>query len=281
MESKVKKGIRILLVDDHQVVREGLRHMLEREEDMEVVGGAANAREALTQVVLLSPEVVLTDIKMPGMDGIELARQLKEKHLSCNVIMLTLYDEYLAQAMEVGATGYLLKDIKREELTQAIRQIYHGQVVISNSITSKSRPEYLERADEKAEGSLPQEQNGSSANLEEVQLVLHPPVDANQVIRFVSQAEEMFESRMRRMVGSWQGSTAITLPLPKPIPLEDILDKLGEMSEVEATGEEPLIGEADPSLLKKASATSGPGIEPSKIIFVTLKTASPHQLSYR
>ncbi len=277
----MKKGIRLLLVDDHQVVREGLRHMLEREEDIEVVGAAANAREALTQVVLLSPEVILTDIKMPGMDGIELARQLKEKHLSCNVIMLTLYDEYLAQAIEVGATGYLLKDIKREELVQAIRQVHRGQVVISNSITSKARSECLGGAGKKEEGHLGQEQEGSSANLEEVQLVLQPSVDANQVIGFVSQVEEMFQSRMRRMVGSLQGSTAITLPLLKPTPLEDILDKLREMSEVEATGEEPLTGEADPSLLRKASATSGPGIEPSKIIFVTLKTASPHQLSYR
>ncbi|GAH42188.1 unnamed protein product, partial [marine sediment metagenome] len=112
----MEKAIRILLVDDHEVVREGLQRMLEREEDMEVVGQSADAEEALLQLEVFSPNIVLMDVKMPGMDGIELTRQLKEKQPSCNVIMLTLYDEHLAEAMEAGAKGYLTKDIKRAEL---------------------------------------------------------------------------------------------------------------------------------------------------------------------
>ncbi len=133
----MEKNIRILVVDDHAVVREGLRHMLGQEKDMELVGQGANSEEALFQVEILSPNIVLMDIKMPGMDGIELTRQVKQKYPSCNIIMLTLYDEYLTQAMEAGAVGYLLKDIKREELAQAIRQVHRGEVVISESITSK------------------------------------------------------------------------------------------------------------------------------------------------
>jgi len=128
-------AIRILLVDDHQVVREGLRRMLELEADLKVVGEAANAKEALTQVELLSPEVILMDIKMPGVDGIELTRQLKQKHPSCNIIMLTLYDEYLPQAIEVGATGYLLKDIRREELVRAIRAVQQGRSPLNLSLS--------------------------------------------------------------------------------------------------------------------------------------------------
>jgi len=127
--------IRILLVDDHQVVREGLRRMLELEADLKVVGEAADAKEALTQVELLSPEVILMDIKMPGVDGIELTRQLKQKHPSCNIIMLTLYDEYLPQAIAVGATGYLLKDIKREELVRAIRAVQQGRSPLNLSLS--------------------------------------------------------------------------------------------------------------------------------------------------
>ncbi len=127
--------IRILLVDDHQVVREGLRRMLELEADMEVVGEASDAEEALTQVELLSPVVILMDIKMPGVDGIELTRQLKEKQPSCNVIMLTLYEEYLAQAIEAGAVGYLLKDIKREELLRAIRAVCQGRSPLNLSLS--------------------------------------------------------------------------------------------------------------------------------------------------
>lgn len=127
--------IRILLVDDHQVVREGLRRMLELEADFQIVGEVADTREALSQVALLVPEVVLMDIKMPGMDGIELTRQLKQEHPSCKVIMLTLYDEYLTEAIEAGAEGYLLKDIKREELAKAIRAVHQGRSPLNLSIS--------------------------------------------------------------------------------------------------------------------------------------------------
>ena len=127
--------IRILLVDDHQVVREGLRRMLELEPDFEVVGDAGTAKDALDQVESLSPEVILMDIKMPGIDGIELTRQIKGKSPATNVIMLTLYDEYLSQAIEAGAKGYLVKDINREELLKAIRAVHEGRSPISLSLT--------------------------------------------------------------------------------------------------------------------------------------------------
>ena len=127
--------IRILLVDDHQVVREGLRRMLELEADMEVVGEANDAKEALTQLELFFPEVILMDIKMPGVGGIELTRQLKEKQPSCNIIMLTLYDEYLAEAIAAGAAGYLLKDVKREELVKAIRAVHQGRSPLNLSLS--------------------------------------------------------------------------------------------------------------------------------------------------
>ncbi len=129
------EAINILLVDDHQVVREGLRRMLELEADFKVVGEAADAREVLIQMELFSPEVILMDIKMPGVDGIELTRQLKQKHPSCNVIMLTLYDQYLTQAIEAGAVGYLLKDIKREELIRAIRAVCQGRSPLDLSLS--------------------------------------------------------------------------------------------------------------------------------------------------
>lgn len=127
--------IRVLLVDDHQVVREGLRHMLELEDDIRVVGEAADVDEALTQVELLSPDIVLMDIKMPGTDGIEATRRLKEKKPACNIVILTLYDEYIAQAIEAGAVGYLLKDIKREDLVRALRDVHQGRSPLAPSIT--------------------------------------------------------------------------------------------------------------------------------------------------
>ncbi len=146
--------IRIFLVDDHQVVRDGLRRMLELEADMEVVGEAGDAKELFTQVELLSPEVILMDIKMPGVDGIELTRQLKEKHPSCNVIMLTLYDEYLTQAIEAGAAGYLIKDIKREELIKAIRAVHQGRSPLNLSLSQEQLAELVTPAESQQQDSL-------------------------------------------------------------------------------------------------------------------------------
>lgn len=127
--------IRILLVDDHQVVREGLRRMLELEPDFDIVGEAGAAKEVLDQAEALSPEIILMDIKMADTDGIELTRQLKKQSPAISVLMLTLYDEYLSQAIEAGARGYLTKDISREELIKAIRAVHEGRSPLHLSLT--------------------------------------------------------------------------------------------------------------------------------------------------
>jgi DNA-binding NarL/FixJ family response regulator len=128
-------SINILLIDDHQVVREGIRRMLELEDDLKVVGEASTADEALPKVATLSPEIVLMDIKMGEVDGIELTRRVKKAAPDTNVIMLTLYDEYLTQAIEAGAVGYLLKDIKRDELVKAIRSVHQGMAPLALSLS--------------------------------------------------------------------------------------------------------------------------------------------------
>ncbi len=128
--------IRVVLVDDHQVVREGLRRMLELDKEIQVVGEAASGEEALVQAQQLSPDIILMDIKMPGIGGIEAIRQLKEKQPALNIIVLTIYgDQYLAEAIEAGAMGYLLKDISREEVIQAIKAAYQGQSPLTSSLT--------------------------------------------------------------------------------------------------------------------------------------------------
>ncbi|MBA7610020.1 Protein-glutamate methylesterase/protein-glutamine glutaminase [subsurface metagenome] len=267
----MKKEIRILLIDDHQVVREGLQHMLGQEEDMEIVGQCANGEEALSQVEMLSPNIVLMDIKMPGIDGIELTRRLKERKLPGNIIMLTLYDEYLAQAMEAGAAGYLLKDTRRAELAQAIRQVHHGEVVISDSITTKSRIEYEERGGRRARGTSLPEQDASTILVEEVQMVMPPPIDANQLMRFISGVEELFQSRILQMVSSWQGDTAVTIPLIRSTPVASILSKLEKMPEIETIGEQPLTGKVDPRLFRKTESIPRIKTRVKKTFFVTLK----------
>ena len=260
----MEREIQIFVVDDHAVVREGLRRMLGQEEDMEFVGQGADSDEALFQIETLSPDIVLMDIKMPGVDGVELTRQVRRKYPSCNIIMLTLYDEYLTQAMEAGARGYLLKDIKREELAQAIRQVHRGEIVISQSITSKSTNGYEERQ-------VDMSGEGADSMFEEVQLVIPPPVEANRLMRFASQVEDMLQSRVLQVVGSWQEGTVVTLILTQAMRLVDILSKLGEMSEIEAIAEQPTAGTTSPSLLKKATAIPRLQSRSRKTIFVTLE----------
>jgi DNA-binding NarL/FixJ family response regulator len=110
--------------------------MLDLDKDIEVVGEAASGEEALTKADQLSPDVILMDVKMPGMGGIDAIRELKTKQSPASVIVLTLYeDKYLAQAAEAGAVGYLLKDVSRDELIKAIRAAYQGQSPFAPAIS--------------------------------------------------------------------------------------------------------------------------------------------------
>jgi len=140
-------GIRVLLVDDHPVVRQGLRRMLELEEGIEVVGEAASGEEALAKIEATSPDIVLMDIKMPGVNGIEVIRQVREHYPETNFIVLTLYgDQYLTQAIEAGATGYLVKDVGGEELIRAIRVVHRGQSAIHPSLSRELFDEFASLA---------------------------------------------------------------------------------------------------------------------------------------
>ena len=127
--------------------------MLEIEADLKVVGEASGAQEALAQVEAFSPEVILMDIKMPGVDGISLTREIKSKFPACNIIMMTLYDEYFTQAIQAGATGYLLKDIHRDELLKAIRSVHEGRSPFNLSLSPErltqlvGSPEDKQRSD--------------------------------------------------------------------------------------------------------------------------------------
>lgn len=128
--------IRVLVVDDHQVVREGLRRILELDKEIKVVGEARNGGEAVTKAVSLSPDVIIMDLKMPGMDGITATRKIKQEKPEINILILTLYGEdFVRQAIEAGVSGYLLKDSECEMITKAIHQVHDGLSPIAPSLT--------------------------------------------------------------------------------------------------------------------------------------------------
>ncbi|MFC2010182.1 response regulator transcription factor [Chloroflexota bacterium] len=258
------KVIRILLVDDHQIVRDGLQRMLEQHEDLEVVGQCANSEETLAKAEEFSPNIVLMDIKMPGIDGIELTRRIKRSNSDCSVIMLTLYDQYLTQAMEAGARGYLLKDIKSGDLAQAIRQVHLGKVVTSESIKTKVQHHFDDDNGKKTE-------EGLKNMVEELQLVLPPPVEANQLMRLAGRAEETLQSRVLQMVGSWQEGTVMTIILNRSTPMANVLDTFRSIPEIEDVTEHPLTHTVNPKLLKKAEAMPRLKNRTRKTLFVTLE----------
>ena len=131
--------IRILLVDDHPVIRAGLRAMLDQQPDLEVVAEAADGQSAVTQARTFEPDVVLMDIQMPGVDGIEATRQIAALDPAPKVLILTTYDTDgdILPAIENGATGYLLKDTPPDDLYHAIRQAAAGETVLAPTIASR------------------------------------------------------------------------------------------------------------------------------------------------
>ncbi len=131
--------LRLLIVDDHPVVRDGLQGMFAGEPDFEVVGEAADGAEAVTRAELLQPDVILMDLRMPGLDGVAAIGRLAERGVTSHVLVLTTYetDHDVLPAIEAGATGYLLKDAPREELFRAVRAAARGEAVLSPSVATR------------------------------------------------------------------------------------------------------------------------------------------------
>jgi two-component system, NarL family, response regulator LiaR len=148
--------IRILIADDHAVVREGTRRVLEQEPDMEVVGEAGDGEEAVNLATSLKPDVTIMDISMPKMDGIEATRLIKAACPSISVLALSAYDDdqFVFSLLEAGAAGYLLKSVRSRELLDAIRAVYSGESVLHPSIARKVLNRFVS-ASGKPEGKEP------------------------------------------------------------------------------------------------------------------------------
>jgi NarL family two-component system response regulator LiaR len=139
MTGTLQPLIRVLLVDDHSVVRQGLRSFLELLGDIQIVGEASGGAEAVEMAIALSPDIVLMDLVMPGMNGIEATRQICASCPHTKVIALTsfLADEHIYPALAAGASGYLLKDVTPGELVQAIRTVYQGKAELHPEVAKR------------------------------------------------------------------------------------------------------------------------------------------------
>lgn len=141
----MSKKHRILIVEDHTLLRAGLRALLTQDPDIEIVGEADNGRDAIQAVGALAPHLVLMDISMPGMNGIEALRDIKRRNPETRVLMLTIHktDEYIHESLSAGANGYILKDATHDELRVAIRSVLNGKTYLSPDISGKVINGYL------------------------------------------------------------------------------------------------------------------------------------------
>jgi DNA-binding NarL/FixJ family response regulator len=144
----MSEPIRILLVDDQRLMREGLRILLELEPDLRVVGEAGDGQAGLEAYARLQPEVVLMDVRMPGMDGVEATRRLRGRWPEARVVILTTFDddEYVFEGLRAGALGYLLKDVSGQDLARAVRSVAAGGALIDPSVARKVVAEFARQA---------------------------------------------------------------------------------------------------------------------------------------
>ncbi len=144
--------IRVLIADDQALIRGGFRLILDAQDDIEVAGEAIDGRDALEQYRRLSPDVVVMDVRMPAMDGIEATRRLTSSEPPARVLILTTFDldEYVYEALRAGASGFLLKDRPPEELVAAVRVVAEGEALLAPSVTRRLIHEFASKPEPKA-----------------------------------------------------------------------------------------------------------------------------------
>ncbi len=153
------KPIRILLADDHSVVRQGFRMILAKQPDLEVIGEAANGREAVEMAQQLVPDVAVVDIAMPEMNGVEATRRIRQNVPECQVLVLSMYKDapYVRETLRAGAKGYLLKDSIDEDLVKAVRAVARGEGFLSPAISATVLDDYQKHVSDPLDQITPRE----------------------------------------------------------------------------------------------------------------------------
>ncbi len=145
--------IKVLVADDHTILRQGIKALLDNQEGIEVIGEAKDGREALAIIEETLPDVVLMDIAMPGLNGLEATRRIKKKFPRMKVLVLTMYtnEEYIFQILNAGANGYLVKETAFQDLISAIKAVYKNEAFMSPSISKKVINSYIKKAQDEEE----------------------------------------------------------------------------------------------------------------------------------
>jgi DNA-binding NarL/FixJ family response regulator len=166
-------SLSVLIVDDQALVRAGFRMILDAEEDIDVAGEAADGADAVAEAQRLRPDVILMDVRMPQVDGIEATRRVLADGLDTKVVMLTTFDmdEYVYDALRAGASGFLLKDVPPEQLVAGIRAVAQGDALLAPSVTRRVIQEFVRRPPASVQTMPPEVADLTARELEVLQLV--------------------------------------------------------------------------------------------------------------
>ncbi len=191
------RRITVMLADDHAVVRDGLRLVLEARDDMEVVGDVADGREAVKAAELLKPDVLVMDISMPELNGIEATRQIKEnsKHIQILILSMHATSEHIYQALQAGAIGYLLKDSAGKEVAEAVLSAARGERYLSRRIAETMLNDYIERREPPRESPI---ERLSTREREVLQLVVegHTSMEIGEALHLSPKTIDSYRSRL-------------------------------------------------------------------------------------
>ncbi len=189
----MSSSIRVLIADDHRLVRQGLRQICETVGHLEVVGEAENGREAVELARRLQPDVVLMDISMPVLDGVEATRLITAQSPAVRVIILTMYkqDRFVFEAIKAGARGYLLKDVDEQELVDAVRAVHRGEALIDPGLATR----LLEEFRRLSRGEGPREEELTDGEMQVLRLVAQG-LDNKTIARRLSLSERTVINRL-------------------------------------------------------------------------------------
>jgi two-component system response regulator NreC len=192
------KPICILLADDHRILREGIRALIEDQEDMQVVGEAEDGQATLKMVSQLNPDVVVMDIAMPLLNGLEATRQIRRDFPQVKVLILTMHEneEYIRQVLAAGALGYVLKDAAARDLLGAIRTVYQGEAVLSPAITRLVIEDYLRWGDIRPEDTT----NGLTAREREVLQLIAEGYTNKEIAEILSLSVKTIQSHRANLM---------------------------------------------------------------------------------